>query len=365
MGVESDWNSLGKRLISCYAKCTLEKAVKLDSKGPQRLTDQRDARLANTINSSVHKMDRYRNEADAEKALDSVDLGKIFKRLDLREQSQEDDTWGYEDLLVQETLAFFKNDFFKWVNQPECTNCGSDGDKIESTGVAGPPVVNPDEIGMIEQYQCKSCDTKLEFPRINNPTKLLETRCGRCGEWVNCFMLVLQSVLGPEAQLRYIWNMEDHVWCEYYSKKQKRWVHLDPCENVFDEPSLYCENWGKKMSYVIGVGNNYIIDLSDKYITDEAKRIPKLTVVSSEQTILRYIKKLNARLMIIFWHHITESNNEDEKLDKLYEELILVHNKELISLERAHHNSASKTSMPQGRQSGSAEWTKARGEDGA
>lgn len=365
MGVESDWNNLGKRLLSCYAKCVLEDAEKLDGKRPIRLRDRRDAQLANTITSLVHLMYRYRDEGSTEKALDAVDLGKIFERLEQREKSQKDEIWGYEDLLVQETLAFFKNDFFKWVNKPQCPQCGKDGDNIELTGMAGPPAINPDEIGHIEKYHCNVCNIDVDFPRINNPVKLLETRRGRCGEWVNCFLLVLQAVLGPDAQLRYIWNMEDHVWCEYYSQKQQRWVHLDPCENVFDEPSLYCNNWGKQMSYVIGIGNHYIVDLSNKYVVNEEKRIPKLSVVSSEETILKYIKYLNARLMLIFWHNNIEPNHEDDKYDKLYEDLILIHNRELLTLQKTDQRHTDKTSTPQGRQTGSAEWTKARGEDGA
>ena len=33
------------------------------------------------------------------------------------------------------------------------------------------------------------------------------------------------------------WN--DHVWAEYWSAAEQRWVHLDPCEGAFDKPLLY------------------------------------------------------------------------------------------------------------------------------
>lgn len=120
------------------------------------------------------------------------------------------------------------------------------------------------------------------------------------------------------------------------------------------------------MSYIIGIGNNYVIDLSDKYITKEEKRIPKLDVVSSEAVIEKLIKFINARLMLAFWHNDIKPHHSEDKYEKLYEELILVHNKELLSLKTCHTvKEPSQARAPRGRQSGSAEWTSARGEDGA
>ena len=38
---------------------------------------------------------------------------------------------------------------------------------------------------------------------------------------------------------RYILDVTDHVWAEYYSETMQRWVHLDPCEAAYDTPHLY------------------------------------------------------------------------------------------------------------------------------
>jgi peptide-N4-(N-acetyl-beta-glucosaminyl)asparagine amidase len=79
---------------------------------------------------------------------------------------------------------------------------------------------------------CKPC----RFARYNDPSILLQTRRGRCGEWANCFVLCCRA-LGLDA--RYILDFTDHVWAEYYSAQLGRWVHLDPCEAAYDQPLLY------------------------------------------------------------------------------------------------------------------------------
>jgi peptide-N4-(N-acetyl-beta-glucosaminyl)asparagine amidase len=37
------------------------------------------------------------------------------------------------------------------------------------------------------------CDQQTRFVRYTSAVKLLETRTGRCGEWANCFLLVLRA----------------------------------------------------------------------------------------------------------------------------------------------------------------------------
>ncbi len=50
------------------------------------------------------------------------------------------------------------------------------------------------------------------------------------------FTLCLRAA-GLEA--RHVTDWADHVWSEFWSAAQGRWVHLDPCEGAFDKPLLY------------------------------------------------------------------------------------------------------------------------------
>jgi peptide-N4-(N-acetyl-beta-glucosaminyl)asparagine amidase len=116
----------------------------------------------------------------------------------------------------------------------------------------------------VEVYKCKSCGAVTRFPRFNDPKTLLspEGRRGRCGEYANAFTCILRSV-GFEA--RYVLDFTDHVWCEYYSYKQDRWIHIDPCEAKVDGCGVYEKGWNKKLSYIFAASKDEICDVSGKY----------------------------------------------------------------------------------------------------
>ncbi len=136
---------------------------------------------------------------------------------------------AWRDALALELMRWWKEYFFKWTNSPACEACGA------VTAACGSAAPNVDE------RQC--------------PGKLLETRRGRCGEWANCFGLVC-CALGLEV--RYVIDWTDHVWVELWCPARSRWVHADACEGpgAFDTPLMYEAGWGKKLSFIIAVGED-------------------------------------------------------------------------------------------------------------
>ncbi|CUM68556.1 uncharacterized protein PRCAT00006282001 [Priceomyces carsonii] len=367
---EYNFKEITDNLIAAYAKhcLALAQRVSISKLALKKFNSlqARDKPLIQQVLSISNCMDRYNDPVALDKVLDTIDLPKIYLAIDKRMSEDKNTKFAYEDYLVMELLHYFKRDFFKWITKPKCPVCHESGDNISSIGTAAPPAVNPDEISRIEKYSCSKCGTSIEFPRYNNASKLLDTRCGRCGEWVNCFLLILKSLLATNSRVRYVWNHEDHVWCEYYSTSLKRWVHLDPCEDAFDNPTLYCQNWGKKMSFVIGIGEGYVIDLSDKYITVPGKQIDKRTLISNARLVDTFITLINYEKLLRYYIEFIDIQPSPghQKLLNLYYDIILMNNVEKLQISQRHPSPSTNSDMPKGRQTGGPEWTKNRGEDG-
>jgi len=245
--------------------------------------------------------------------------------------------------LIKQLLRWFKFEFFTWTDKAKCQVC--QGPTIAQGSV--PPSATELQYGgnRVELYYCEKCKVATRFPRYNDPSKLLETRTGRCGEWANCFTLCCRA-LGYQA--RFVVDWTDHVWTEVYNEKQKRWVHCDPSEPVHDKPLIYEAGWGKKLSYIIAFSCDEVVDVTRKYTTNLKEVMSRRNEVKH-----RYLKYAIALLCVEL--RGKQSADKIDEIGKRYiEEWTAVCKKPQV-----------KEDEKIGRQSGSEEWRRQRGELGS
>jgi peptide-N4-(N-acetyl-beta-glucosaminyl)asparagine amidase len=210
---------------------------------------------------------------------------------------QRDDDFLYEGnaLFLKRLTLFFQKDVMTWVNQPKCQQCGAK-DKMEHTDTRGPATEEEREgqANRVEVYKCEHCGGHTTFPRYNSVRKLLETRQGRCGEYANLFGLYCRA---SGFETRYVSDWTDHVWIEVLVGDE--WIMADSCEGIINKPSMYESGWGKKLSYIVGICKDEVVDVTPRYTRkfleqefQERRRSITSSEVAGQQIILQYNRTL-------------------------------------------------------------------------
>ncbi|XP_052194521.1 peptide-N(4)-(N-acetyl-beta-glucosaminyl)asparagine amidase isoform X2 [Diospyros lotus] len=243
-------------------------------------------------------------------------------------------------------LLFWFKKSFRWVSAPPCDGCGN-----ETINVGMDTALPSESIhgaSRVELYCCKICSGITRFPRYNDPLKLLETRRGRCGEWANCFTLYCRA-FGYES--RFILDFTDHVWTECFSPLLGRWMHLDPCDGIYDNPLLYEKGWKKKLDYVIAIAKDGVYDVTKRY-TREWHAVLSRRNITTENVLFTVISILRDECQNNLTTDVIVALRERDRA-------------EAEALERdLHSNDDASISLP-GRQSGDKEWRISRSEIGS
>uniref|UniRef100_A0A0E0EBK3 Rad4/PNGase transglutaminase-like fold domain-containing protein n=1 Tax=Oryza meridionalis TaxID=40149 RepID=A0A0E0EBK3_9ORYZ len=171
---------------------------------------------------------------------------------------------------------------------------------------------------------CNYCSSTTRFPRYNDPYKKLGKDAVENGP------IALHSTV-EVLDMKLVW-----------------WMHLDPCEGVYDNPLLYEKGWNKKLDYVIAISKDGVRDVTKRY-TRKWHEVLSRRIITSEDTVSAILSSITGKYRSgLSIDGLTAIENRDKK--------------ESEELSKAAYLDVDTSISLPGRQSGSVEWRKARSE---
>ncbi|KAL9447668.1 hypothetical protein AB3S75_015190 [Citrus x aurantiifolia] len=314
----------------------------------QHAVGENSGQFEETVHPYISKVLMYEDPIRQEAAKKTVPVERLEEKslVSLAREGNFKPSKTEQDHAFLLQLLFWFKQMFRWVDAPPCDGCSNE---TVRQGM-GTPLPSEIQYGAtrVELFRCKVCSKITRFPRYNDPLKLVETKRGRCGEWANCFTLYCRA-FGYESRL--ILDFTDHVWTECFSQSLGRWMHLDPCEGIYDRPLLYEKGWNKKLNYVIAISKDGVFDVTKRY-TRKWHEVLSRRNIATEQTVSAVLAEMTRECRRSF---ASETLSTLEDRDKCEREAM---ERDLYSTDDAP------VSLP-GRQSGDKEWRISRSEIGS